>query len=149
MQLLVERVDVRIDGVDVWLRPTDSPGWCGKWWAAGGRRREAGDGLGGRRDDHRPHPDLVQEAQDDAAALVLLASSPIFFFFLFKPTVLLMSRQRRLTQSRERLCPVRGWQRTMKRVVSVAGGPGIDTAVEPADRPGPPWGPHGSTGPCG
>ena len=31
---------------------TGSPGWCGKWRAAGGRQRDAGDGPGGRGDDH-------------------------------------------------------------------------------------------------
>ena len=42
---------------------TGSPGWCARWRAAGGRRHDAGDGLGGRRDDHRPHPAHVQEAR--------------------------------------------------------------------------------------
>ena len=63
VQLLVERVDVRMQGVEVRLRPNGSPGWCAKLQAAGGRRREADDSLSGRRDDHRPHPSGVQEAR--------------------------------------------------------------------------------------
>ena len=45
-QLLVERVDVRMHGVEVGCGRTGSPDWCGKWPAAGWRRRDAGDGLG-------------------------------------------------------------------------------------------------------
>ena len=65
VQLLVERVDVRTHGVEVRLRPN---GLCragaGTWRAAGGQQHEhEGDGLGGWRDDHDPHPDDVQEAR--------------------------------------------------------------------------------------
>ena len=50
VQLLVERVDVRTHGVEVRLRRTGSPRWCGKSRATGGRRREAGNSLGRRGD---------------------------------------------------------------------------------------------------
>jgi hypothetical protein len=62
VQLMVERVDVRVHGVEVRLRPNGLTGWSVRWPATGGLRRYASDGLGGRRDDHRPHPAHVPEA---------------------------------------------------------------------------------------
>ena len=59
VRLLVEQIDVRLHGVEVRLRPSGAPGWSGKRQAAGERRRDAGDGLGGWRDDHRVHIPLT------------------------------------------------------------------------------------------
>ena len=63
VQLLVERVDVRMNGVEVRLRPNGLAGLVRE--VAGSRRAaaDAGDGLGRRRDDHRPHPADVPEAR--------------------------------------------------------------------------------------
>ena len=36
VQLLVKRVDVRMHGVEVRLRPNGFAGWCARWLVAGG-----------------------------------------------------------------------------------------------------------------
>ena len=64
VQLLVERVDVR----HARRRGTAAPERARRVGARGGGLQEggsvtAGDSLGGRRDDHRPHPADVQEAR--------------------------------------------------------------------------------------
>ena len=61
VQLLVERVDVRTPGVEVRLRPNGLAGLVREVAGTGGPRRDAGDGIGRRGDDHRARPDHVPE----------------------------------------------------------------------------------------
>ena len=63
VQLLIERVDVRMHGVEVRLRPNGLGGLVRESAVTGGWQRDAGDDLGGRRNDHRPHPADVPEAR--------------------------------------------------------------------------------------
>ena len=63
VQLLVERADLRMHAVEVRLRPNGLSGLVREVAAEGGPRHEGVDGLGRRRDDHRPHSAHVQEAR--------------------------------------------------------------------------------------